>query len=130
MIDHVGLLVADLEEARRLYADVLGWTLERELRSEELGLDAAFFRPAGGGAMVELIELTVEGKRAPVIASTAPGLDHIAVRVDDLEATVAALAAEGIETTTGIFEIGGRRTAFTRPETSGGVVYQLLEAQA
>jgi methylmalonyl-CoA epimerase len=127
MIDHVGVLVTDLQEAKRLYAEVLGWTLERELSMEELGLDAAFFRPPDGGSMVELVELTVEGRRAPVIANTTPGLDHIAIRVDDIEATLEALAALGVETT-GLREVAGRQTAFTRPETGGGVVYQLLEA--
>jgi predicted enzyme related to lactoylglutathione lyase len=112
MIDHVAVLVADLDEAKRFYADVLGWALEREAHMDEVGLDAAFFRPPEGGAMVELVHLTA------------------AVLAEDLEGTVAALAEQGVETTTGIVEVGGRRTAFTRPETSGGVVYQLLEKPA
>jgi methylmalonyl-CoA/ethylmalonyl-CoA epimerase len=129
-IDHVGVLVPDLEQAKRLYLEELGFVLEREASMDDLGLEAAFLRPGGGGPMVELVQLTVEGKRVPVIANTALGLDHVAIGVADIEATIAALADAGVETTTGVLELGGRRTVFTRPETSGGVVYQFLQASA
>jgi methylmalonyl-CoA/ethylmalonyl-CoA epimerase len=130
-MDHIGVLVADIEAAKRLYQDGLGFVLDREMTMDNLGLEAAFMRPAGGGPTVELIELTAEGKRVPVVANTALGLDHIAIRVADLAAALEELTHAGVETTTDIIEVApGRLTVFTRPETTGGVVYQLLQVPA
>src|SRR5689334_5582592 len=121
-IDHIGLLVPDIAAAKRLYTEAFGMTIARETESAELGLAAAFFASSAGGTMIEAIELR-GSNREPVVANTGLGLDHVAVQVPDVDEAVVALAAHGVETTTEVLDLGGRRTVFTRPETSGGVVY-------
>jgi methylmalonyl-CoA/ethylmalonyl-CoA epimerase len=128
-VDHIGLLVGDIEEAKRFYTQTLGMTIERESQLPELGISAAFFSSRSGGAMIEAIELR-SAAREHVVANRAAGLDHLAVRVPDVDAAVATLAEQGVEMTTEVLDLGGRRTAFTRPETSGGVVYQLVPIPA
>jgi methylmalonyl-CoA/ethylmalonyl-CoA epimerase len=125
-IDHVGIIVADLGEARELYTG-LGFTIAREAQNDKLGIRAAFLAPPAGGPTVEAIELTEPGRRGFVVESTALGLDHIALRVADLDAALAFLAERGIEMTTEALSLGVGRTVFTRPETSGGIVYQFVE---
>jgi len=76
------------------------------------------------------------GDRLP--AGRPVSLDHIAVEVDDLDATVAQLRGRGVRFQEPVrpvevaepVEMRGRRHLFTVPETSGGVMWQLTQARA
>jgi methylmalonyl-CoA/ethylmalonyl-CoA epimerase len=127
--DHVGVLVADLEAAKAFARDVLGLgEPAREVDLPEEGLAAAFF--ALGEGMLEVFTLA-EG-RGPEGAGT---IDHVAVRVDDIEAERDRLGAEGVRFThvskpghiTDPVELRGKRHLWTDPETSGGYRVQLIE---
>ena len=67
-------------------------------------------------------------QRDGLVANRTPRLDHIAVQVPDVDEAAATLAAAGIEWTTEVLDLGGRRSVFSRPESPGGVVYQLVPA--
>jgi methylmalonyl-CoA epimerase len=127
-IDHVGIVVADLSDAGRFLEEALGFHLEKRLKVPQGQLDAGFFA-IGEGAQVELIQLGDPEARAQRLGEGNVGrLDHIAIEVDDVEAVKEELHPAGVR----MQSEQPRRTAlsrsyFTRPETTGGVVYQFLD---
>src|SRR3981081_2929101 len=85
-IHHVGVVVADLANARRFLEDSLGFRLEQSLSLPDKNLEAGLFS-LGGGAQVELIELGEPQARAERLGEGNIGrLEHIAIEVDDVEA--------------------------------------------
>src|SRR3954469_15641780 len=131
--DHIGVLVADLDAARTFARDVLGLGEPvSEFRAEEYGLSGAFF--GLGGGRLEMLRFDEPGDRLPPGQTTR--IDHIAVEVKDLDAEAERLGARGVEfqgpldpTPISVpVELRGRRHLWTRPETSGGFMLQLIEA--
>lgn len=130
--DHVGVLVGDLEAAKTFARDVLGLgEPEREFEAPEHGLKGAFF--ALGTGELEVFTLASAGERLP--AGQDASLDHVAVRVDDLDAERERLSGDGVEftgpSTPDVVEtpidLRGVRHLWTSPETSGGFRLQLIE---
>ncbi|MBV9611933.1 MAG: VOC family protein, partial [Acidobacteriaceae bacterium] len=81
------------------------------------------------GPRIELLEATDEQSTiAKFIAKRGPGLHHIALRVDDLAATVERMKADGArllnEPRTGA---GGHTYVFVHPASSGGVLVELIQ---
>ncbi len=125
-IDHVGVIVDDLEEGKRFLTDVLGLSLDREFDQKDRGSKVAFFRC--GDTEIELIEVA-DRKRSEEVREGKPArIDHIAFEVDDLSSTVANLGRSGIETTEmEPRRLGAATSYWTKPETSDGVAYQLTQ---
>ena len=123
-IHHVGVFVADLAAAERLLVDVLG--LERTTEIEKPELRARYYEC--GNASVEAIEPRERAARAEGLGGAAARIHHLAFAVADFDATRAALAAVGVEATD-IQVSAGRRTFWTLPETSGGLVIQFVECK-
>jgi catechol 2,3-dioxygenase-like lactoylglutathione lyase family enzyme len=133
-LDHVGILVDDLDRASAFATEVLGLGEPTAVRVEEFGLSAAFF-PLGAGRL-ELLRFDEPGDRLP------PGervrLDHFAVEVDDLDAEAERLRGHGVrfrgpltpEQVQAPVEMRGRRHLWTVPETAGGFLLQLTEARS
>ena len=128
-IDHLGIAVTDLEEARRVFTRLLGFRVveEEEVPDQKvrvLKLDA------GGGAELELLESTdPEGPIGKYLEKRGPGIHHVTLRVADLEATLRELEQAGIELIdreprTGA---GGKRIAFLHPKSTAGVLIELCE---
>ena len=126
-IHHVGVAVADLDQAVRTYEQVLGARLERRERVEEQGVEAASMQV--GESRVEL--LAALGDDTPVgrfLARRGPGMHHVAYEVDDLRAAVSDLARQGVELIDaeprhGIF---GLEVAFVHPESVHGVLSEVV----
>lgn len=93
-IDHVGVVVRDLEAAKSFASETLGLELEREGPQPELGVHTAFFR--AGPVLLELIEFDDPDTGAEKIGSDAQSrIDHVAFRVEDLQAAQEHLSAAG-----------------------------------
>ena len=122
-IDHVGVVVDNLTEARA-FLSLLGMTLDHEFDLGRVG--AAFYRC--GDAMVELIECRLPDERARRLGTSQARIEHIAIEVDDLGATVEDFAKLGVEVTaTEPVTQGDVRSHWTKPESSRGVMYQIFE---
>jgi catechol 2,3-dioxygenase-like lactoylglutathione lyase family enzyme len=123
---HVGVVVADLDAAEALLTGAFGLPVARRLTSEALGMRATFL--ACGPITVELVEFSDPEVARQRLRGAAAAIDHLALQVDDLEAAVGALAAHGVATAhdQALVTPAGR-THFTRAETGGGIVWQLLE---
>lgn len=121
-VDHLGIVVDDLDDAARLLA-ALG--LRTAGAGDAPGVRTAHFEL--GGSRIELIEFLDEDLRAGRLGDAPARIDHIAFAVADLEEAVEALARLGVET--GPAQVsGGRRTCWTVAATTDGVLYQLVES--
>ncbi|HEY4025673.1 MAG TPA: VOC family protein [Candidatus Dormibacteraeota bacterium] len=125
-IDHVGVVVDDLDRVSEFFTGVLGLELVRSLEDAERHLRARFFR--SGDADVEIIELGDPEARAQRLGSAQARIDHIAFEVDDLSGTVVELGAGGVRMATAEpRRAGAMSTIFSEPGSTMGVVLQLLE---
>ncbi len=127
-LDHVAILVADLDAAVELYRDVYGLDLAgvEEVPSEKVRV-AIFGRGAG---RIELV--SPSGPDSPMRAALekrGEGLHHLCLEVPDLEAAMASLKARGAPL---LDEkprpgAGGARVAFVHPRGSRGVLVELRQ---
>ena len=128
-VHHVGIAVADLGEAVRMYERLFGATLEKRERVEHQGVEAASLRIGDG--RVEL--LAALGDDTPVgrfLAKRGPGLHHVAYEVDDIRAALAELRDQGVELIDpepkdGMFGLA----AFVHPDAVHGVLSELISAR-
>lgn len=126
-LDHIGVAVASLAEALPFY-EALGLAVTGTDEVPEQGVKVAFL-PVGDG-QVELLEPT--GPDSPIakhIERRGPGLHHICLRVDDIEASMAALKAQGFRLLSEEPKDGahGCRICFVHPKSTGGVLLELSE---
>jgi catechol 2,3-dioxygenase-like lactoylglutathione lyase family enzyme len=121
-LDHVGVVVSSLEDGTRLLRDELN--LEPDGAQDRPDLRIAFFR--SGDARVELIEPLGEARETR-LGDAQARIEHISFEVEDLEQTLAALAALGIEVAAPPRESGGNLNVWTVPATSGGIALQFQQ---
>ena len=129
-IHHVGVAVADLDEAVDTYSRLFGAELEHRQHVPDQGVEAAAVRL--GGDRVEL--LAALGDDTPVgrfIARRGPGVHHVAYEVPDLPAALARLADEGAELIDaeprpGLF---GLQVAFVHPDSVHGVLSEVVSPE-
>ena len=129
-LDHVGVLVDDFDQGYRFLSETFGLTAEHEGPQPELGVQTAFFRC--GPVLIELIARVAEDSPLPPLDGVAARIDHIALEVDDMAATTAALGEAGVGTLdVGAGEaplvLGANLNHWTDPASSDGVKYQLIE---
>jgi methylmalonyl-CoA/ethylmalonyl-CoA epimerase len=126
-VNHLGIIVEDLDEAVRSFTERLGLTLDHiEPYGDELEIA---FLPCGD-TLVELIEpRTDAGSNADYLREHGPGIQHVAFEVDDLEAALAELAERGVEPLgdAPMPGAGGTRIAFLKPQAFGGILVELCE---
>ena len=122
-IDHIGVVVDNLPEARA-FLTVLGMTLDHGF---DLGrVEAAFYRC--GDVMIEVIECRTPEERERRLGTAKARIEHIAIQVDDLAATVDEFASLGIEMTKPEpVRQDDIQSYWTNPDTSDGVMYQFFE---
>jgi len=127
-IDHVAILVDDIESALRFWRDGLNLRLSHVEDVPDQEAVVAFL-PAGE-AEIELVKPTAEESGvARYLAKRGPGLHHLCLEVDDLEATLKRLSKLGIRLVNPEPVIGtaGKRIAFIHPESTHGVLVELYE---
>jgi methylmalonyl-CoA/ethylmalonyl-CoA epimerase len=129
-IDHLGIAVNKIDEAKKLYHDILGLPFAGEETVAEQKVTTAFF-PVGDSE-VELLESTApDGPIAKFIEKTQGrgGIQHIAFRVDNLEAALADLKAKVVELIDQKPRMGagGAKIAFLHPRSTFGVLVELSE---
>jgi methylmalonyl-CoA epimerase len=123
-LDHVGIAVTSIEEARPLYERLTGAPGGPTLELPEQGVNVAFF------GRIELLEPRgPESSLTRFFASRGPGLHHMAFRVTDIAAELARLEAVGVRLVDREARIGaaGHPIAFLHPSAAGGVLVELVE---
>ena len=126
-VDHLGVIVGDLDGAVKSFTEHLGLKLDHtELYGDELEIA---FLPCGE-TLVELIEPLKEGgSNADYLREHGPGIQHVAFEVDDLEAALSELAERGVKPlgNAPLPGAGGTRIAFLEPQAFGGILVELCE---
>jgi len=128
-LDHIGIAVANLDEALAFYRDALGLdvSVPHDVPTERV---RATFVPVGGPAL-ELLEPTApDSVIARYIDRRGPGIHHITLLVDDLDAVLARLKARGVRLIDETPRAGahGARVAFVHPSSAHGVLVELKQA--
>jgi len=121
-IDHVVVRVKDFDEGVKTYRDGLGLDLERTTESEALGIKQAFFQLADGGFLEVVAPTSPESAVGSAIEKRGEGIHTIAMAVDDLQQTVEAMKAAGVQ----LIGEGGPQV-FVHPKSAHGVLLQLSE---
>lgn len=129
-IDHIGIAVKSIAEASKLFEALLGLEIIKTEVVAEQKVKVAFL-PIGD-CKVELLESTEpDGPVAKFIAAKGEGVQHIAFRVENIEAALAALKEAGVRL---IDELprrgaGGAKIAFLHPKETFGTLLELCERE-
>jgi methylmalonyl-CoA/ethylmalonyl-CoA epimerase len=129
-IDHLGIAVNSIGEGKRFWTDTLGLEFEGSETVEEQKVTTAFF-PVGESE-VELLESTSpDGPVAKYIEKKGEGIQHVAFRVENIEAALEELKQKGIRLIDEKPRIGagGAKIAFLHPKATNGVLVELCERE-
>jgi methylmalonyl-CoA/ethylmalonyl-CoA epimerase len=134
-VDHVGIAVADLDAAIAWYADAFGLVATHEEVNEEQGVREAMLSAPGdaGGAAVQLLApLRPDSVIGRFLDRSGPGIQQVAYRVVDIDATSAVLRGKGLRLLYDEPRRGtaGSRINFVHPKDAGGVLVELVEPAA
>ena len=127
-IDHIGIAVTNIGEALAFYRDALGLEVEAPEDVPSQRVRAHFI--SVGESAIELLEATsADSPIAKYVARRGPGLHHITLRVDDIEAALAQLKARGVRLIDERARPGahGSRVAFIHPSSAHGVLVELKQ---
>ncbi len=127
-IDHIGIAVNSIETGKRFWKDILGLDFEGSETVEEQKVTTAFF-PVGDSEVELLESIDPDGPIARYLEKKGEGIQHVAFRVDNVEASLKELKEKGIKL---IDEkprkgAGGAKIAFLHPKSTNGVLVELCE---
>jgi methylmalonyl-CoA epimerase len=127
-LDHVGIAVQDLDKALAFYRDALGLEVEASEHVATQRVRAHFIH--AGSAALELLEATApDSAIAKYIEKRGPGIHHITLRVDDIDAALAQLKTRNVRLVDEQPRPGAERArvAFIHPSAAHGVLVELKQ---
>ena len=127
-INHLGIATKGIEEALKFWGDALGLESVHTETVEDQKVRVAML-PIGD-TRIELLEATSEDSPiAKFIEKRGGGIHHIAVEVEDIEASLAKLKAEGIRLIDETPRVGAENclVAFVHPSSANGVLLELVQ---
>jgi methylmalonyl-CoA/ethylmalonyl-CoA epimerase len=126
-VDHIGILVSNLDEAIKLYEDCFGAELDKIETISKQGVKAAILSLAQG-AKLELLEPLADSNMAKVLEKRGEGLHHITFEVDDVDKELSRLSERGIELVDKKSRPGLEgMVAFIHPKSLRGVLVELCQ---
>ncbi len=127
-VDHVALVVGDIDDALAFWRDALGLELEH-IQDVPREKSAIAFLPVGD-VEVELVQPTSDDSGiAKYLQKRGPGMHHICLEVDDIEAMLAQLREKDVQLIheEPVVGDGGKKYAFIHPKAAFGVLVELYE---
>ncbi len=129
-LDHIGIAVRSIDEARQLY-ETLGLEVEEIEEVPAEGVRVALI-PCGAGCIELLEPTTEESPIARFLEKRGPGIHHLCLGTEDVAADDARLRAAGLDVlrpqpTRGA---GGCWVQFVHPRSTGGVLLELSQPGA
>lgn len=129
-VDHIGIAVTDLDKTIKFYEEVLGIKCEGTEIVEEQKVKVAFF-PVGDTELEFLESTSPDGPIARYIEKNGGrgGIQHVALRVDDIENAIAEMKEKGYQMIdeSPRYGAGGAKIAFVHPRSTGGILLELSE---
>lgn len=127
-LDHIAVLVENLDDALKFWQDQLGFQLERVETISSMDVKIAFL-PVGESE-IELVQPTTEDSGlAKYLQKRGPGLHHICIEVENISAKLTDLEEKGVRLIDDapVTMDDGRQLAFLHPKSTGGVLIELYE---
>ena len=127
-VDHIGVAVEDLDAAIALHEEAYGMAVAHREVVEEQGVEAVLLDV--GENHVELLRpLNGETPVGRFLSKRGPGLHHVAYQVADVQATLDTLRDRGLRLIDEAPRTGirGSRVAFLHPDSSGGVLTEIVQ---
>jgi len=127
-VDHIGVAVKSIDEALKLFEGVLGLKATERETVEEQKVTVAFL-PVGESE-IELLESTEpDGAIAKYIEKRGEGIQHVALRVTNIEEALKELKEKGVRLIdeTPRKGAGGAKIAFVHPKETYGVMLELCQ---
>ena len=130
-IDHIAIAVVDLEQALFLYENVFGFELiaRRQIEGDFSGMKSAELS-AGGFSIVLVQGTSPESQVCRYIAQYGPGVQHIAIAVNDVQAVTDTLKASGMNFATSVIRGEGLVQVFTRRDANCGMMFEFIERKS
>ena len=130
-INHIALVVPELESAKRFWVDVMGLPLDHEEHVAEQKVDVAFM-PLEGTNIELLKPADQESGVAKYLDKRGPGMHHICFEVDDIDAALDELRQADVPLIDEVPRTGhdGKKYAFIHPKGTGGVLVELYQINA
>lgn len=127
-INHIAVIVSDIEGSLAFWRDALGLELECVETVHEQQAEVAFF-PIGQGKIELVRPTTPDSGEARFLAKRGAGLHHIALEVSDLDSMLARLQSKGVRLINDkpIVAAHGKKAAFIHPESASGVLVELYQ---
>jgi len=127
-VDHIGVAAKSIDESVKFYTEMLGLELAGTEEVAEQKVRTAFL-PVGESEIEILESTTPDGPIAKYIDKNGEGIQHIALRVDDIEAVLAELKSKGVRLIdeTPRRGAGGTRIAFIHPKATRGILLELCQ---
>ncbi len=125
-IDHIGIIVADLDKAVAMMAPLFGAAATiKDL--PDVGLRVAELKAAN--VTVELLQYTGSNDAlARRVMGDRLGINHLSARVADVDTAMAALAAQGFAPMPGFPREGAHgRVAFFEPDATTGLLFEICQ---
>jgi methylmalonyl-CoA/ethylmalonyl-CoA epimerase len=129
-IDHVGIAVADLDEAIAFYRETFGVRSVHEEVNEEQGVREAMLAVGDGATRIQLLApLSPQSPIARFLDRHGPGVQQVAFTVADIESVSGTLRERGLQL---LYDRARRGTSdsrvnFIHPKDAGGVLVELVE---
>jgi methylmalonyl-CoA/ethylmalonyl-CoA epimerase len=130
-IDHVGIAVADLDEAITFYEKAYGMRCVHVETNDEQGVREAMMAVGDSGSYIQLLcPLNPDTTIGKFLTKNGPGIQQMAYGVDDLDAVSEHLLSQGLRLLYDAPKSGtaGSRVNFIHPKSAGGVLVELVEA--
>ena len=127
-VDHIGVAARSIDETLKFYTEMLGLEVVGTEEVAEQKVRTAFL-PVGESE-IEILESTAsDGPIAKYIERSGEGIQHIALRVDDIEAALEELKSKGVRLIdeTPRRGAGGIKIAFVHPKATKGILLELCQ---
>ena len=127
-VNHIAVVVDDMEKALSFWRDALGMDLH-ELRDVPAEKSQVAFLPLPGSEVELVMPTTGDSGIAKYLSKRGPGMHHICLEVDDLEAMLTQLRLKDVRLINEepLTTSDGKKYAFIHPESTAGVLVELYQ---
>ena len=128
-VNHIGIATPSLDDSVELWSK-LGFTPSEDKINEDQGVKIRYLKGSGNTRLELLEPLSEESPVGRFIDSRGPGVQQIAIDVEDIESMISDLVGIGVRMVSEVPVIGsdGLRIAFVHPSSAGGVLIELVES--
>jgi methylmalonyl-CoA epimerase len=126
-VDHVAIAVRNLDAALELYRDAFGFEVlnQREIKGAYSGMKSAEL-DAGGFSIVLIEGTDPQSQVSRYVQEYGPGVQHIAIEVEDVPTLASQLRETGIQFATNIIRGAGLVQIFTRRDSNSGMMFEFI----